>query len=103
MKPPKAHRRLLPDLTPAFETYGLAPIGPLQVAVQQQNPEALLAPVHLLAILLTEDKGRGSATAFVHTAQTAGQCMTSCMIADFSCQLGNNLLKQGVCCVFILT
>ena len=45
----------------------------LQVAVQQQKPEAVLAPVHLLAILLTEDKGRGSASAFVRNVQDAGQ------------------------------
>ena len=45
----------------------------LQVAVQQQKPETLLAPVHLLAILLTEDKGRGSASPFVRNVQDAGQ------------------------------
>lgn len=45
----------------------------MQAAVQQQTPEALLAPVHLLAILLTEDKGRGSTAAFACNAKDAGE------------------------------
>lgn len=48
----------------------------VQAAVQHQKPEVLLAPAHLIAILLTEDKGRGSASAFVRNVQDAGdpQC-----------------------------
>lgn len=52
----------------------------LQDAVSQQQAETILAPAHLLAILLTEDKQRGSATAFVRnvhdegTAKSRGAC-----------------------------
>ncbi|KAL0033594.1 hypothetical protein WJX79_006288 [Trebouxia sp. C0005] len=38
----------------------------------QECPEVLLAPAHLLAILLTEDKARGSPTAFVGNADQEG-------------------------------
>ena len=44
----------------------------LQDAVNQQQAEAILAPAHLLAILLTEDKQRGSATAFVRNVHDEG-------------------------------
>lgn len=44
----------------------------LQDAVRQQKPETILAPAHLLAILLTEDKQRGSAAAFVRNAHDEG-------------------------------
>ncbi|DBB00800.1 TPA: hypothetical protein ACH3X1_000730 [Trebouxia sp. C0004] len=43
-----------------------------QEAGVQDRPEVLLAPVHLLAILLTEDKARGSPTAFVCSADQEG-------------------------------
>ena len=38
----------------------------------QQQPQTLLAPAHLLAILLTEDKAAGSATALVRNAHESG-------------------------------
>ena len=44
----------------------------LQDAVNQQQAQAILAPAHLLAILLTEDKQRGSATAFVRNVHDEG-------------------------------
>lgn len=44
----------------------------LQDAANQQQAEAILAPAHLLAILLTEDKQRGSATAFVRNVHDEG-------------------------------
>lgn len=46
----------------------------MQDAVNQQA-EAILGPAHLLAILLTEDKQRGSATAFVRNVHDEGMSM----------------------------
>ena len=48
----------------------------LQEAVAQQQPQTLLAPAHLLAILLTEDKAQGTATAFVRNVHEAGETLT---------------------------
>ena len=50
----------------------ISTMATLQEAVRQQKAETILAPAHLLAILLTEDKQRGSAAAFVRNVHDEG-------------------------------
>lgn len=52
----------------------------MQDAINQQQPEAILAPAHLLAILLAEDKQRGSATAFVRNVHEEGMQASNSMM-----------------------
>lgn len=72
----------------------------LQDAVNQQQAEAILAPAHLMAILLTEDKQRGSATAFVrnvHDEGTSTSCcaeVSPCMIHSAQSQIMHTYIAR---------
>lgn len=62
-----------------------------------KQAQAILGPAHLLAILLTEDKQRGSATAFVRNVHDEGTPISRCMLVSLSmitCVTGASSLQR---------